>query len=73
MSKVWIGIGGGIGAGLAFAALSVPLQYIKNDDYRKRSYFAFFLLMAIVVPIVSELINVPDAKYVTIITASYII
>jgi hypothetical protein len=73
VAKLWIGIGIGIGAGFVLTAISFLIRILKSDSLRQRIYLIYFLLIALAVPIVSDILKCPDAKFVAIITSGYLI
>jgi hypothetical protein len=46
---------------------------MKNDLWRARLYFYYFICMAIGVPLGSYYSGAPDCKYIALITAAYLI
>lgn len=73
VEKVFIGIGTGLAAGFVIYLIAFPIRYIKSQPWRFRAYLVLFFCLAIGSPLVAHYYGAPDAKYIAIITACYLI
>jgi hypothetical protein len=73
VEKVFIGIGSGIAVGVALYLIQMPLKFIKNEGWRQRILFIYFLMMAVGIPVGSQYATVPDCKWIALITVSYLV
>ena len=70
---MFIGIGSGIAVGIGLYMITIPFKYVKNDIWRGRLYYYYFICLAVGVPLGSYYTGAPDCKYIALITAAYLI
>ena len=73
MGNVFIGISSGLATGFVLFLVTLTFKFVKNDLWRSRIYFIYFVLMAVGVPLGSQFAGAPDCKFIALITAAYLV
>jgi hypothetical protein len=73
LASMFLGVGSAIGVGVALYIVTLSFKFVKNDLWRSRLYFFYFLAISVGVPLGSHYSGVSDCKYIALITFAYLV